>query len=197
MSLTMRTGLTAPEVARLLQQVSAGLSAQLAISDVRPMAAVLADAVAAPAATTSLLVTMAGLALVLGCVGVFGVLSFLVSRQSRDLGIRLALGAQRRDVFWLVIRDGALLCLSGVGLGIMGALGTAHWMASELYRRQPDGPGDLRGGSGCGFAHHARRVLRADTPRDEGRSADRPAGRVRSARAMATPLPAMRGTITS
>ena len=95
---------------------------------------------AAPAATTSLLVTMAGLALVLGCVGVYGVLSFLVSRQSRDLGIRLALGAQRRDVFWLVIRDGALLCLAGVALGIVGALGTAHWIASELYGVSPTDP---------------------------------------------------------
>jgi putative ABC transport system permease protein len=140
MTLTMRTGLTAPEVGRLLQRVSAGLSAQVAISDVRPMAAVVADAVAAPAATTSLLVTMAGLALVLGCVGVYGVLSFLVSRQSRDLGIRLALGAQRRDVFWLVIRDGALLCLAGVALGIVGAIGASRWIASELYGVSPTDP---------------------------------------------------------
>jgi predicted permease len=140
MTLAVRTDMTAPEVARLLQQVSAGVSAQVAISDVRPMAAVVADAVAAPAATTSLLVTMAGLALVLGCVGVYGVLSFLVSRQTRDLGIRLALGAQRRDVFWLVIRDGALLCLAGVALGIVGAIGAAHWIASELYGVSPTDP---------------------------------------------------------
>ena len=86
------------------------------------MSAVVADAVAAPAATTSLLVTMAGLALTLGCIGVYGVLSFLVSRQTRELGIRLALGAQRRDVFWLVIREGAGLCLAGIALGVAGAL---------------------------------------------------------------------------
>jgi putative ABC transport system permease protein len=140
MTLTMRTSLTASEVGRLLQHVSAGVSAHVAISDVRPMAAVVADAVAAPKATTSLLLTMAGLALVLGCIGVYGVLSFLVSRQSRDLGIRLALGAQRRDVFWLVIRDGALLCLAGVALGLMGGLGAARWIASELYGVSPTDP---------------------------------------------------------
>ena len=83
---------------------------------------------------------MAGLALVLGCIGVYGVLSFLVSRQTRDLGIRLALGAQRRDVFWLVIREGAVLCLAGVALGVLGAMAIARWLASELYGVSPTDP---------------------------------------------------------
>jgi ABC-type antimicrobial peptide transport system permease subunit len=69
---------------------------QAAVSDVRSMTAVVARAAVAPAATTSLLVSMAGLALVLGIVGAYGALSFLVSRQTRDLRIRMALGAQRR-----------------------------------------------------------------------------------------------------
>ena len=69
---------------------------------------------------------LAGLALVLGCVGVYGVLSFLVSRQTHDLGIRIALGAQRRDVFWLVIKEGAALCLAGVALGVIGAMALAR-----------------------------------------------------------------------
>ena len=116
-----------------LRRVGATPGTLAAISDVRPMSAVVAGAVAAPAATTSLLVTMAGLALVLGAVGVYGVLSFLVSRQTRDLGIRMALGAQRRDVFWLVIKDGAVLCLVGVACGLAGALALSRLLSSELY----------------------------------------------------------------
>ena len=140
MTLTVRTTLGKGEVAALLRRVATGLSGQVAISEVRAMSAVVAAAVAAPAATTSLLVTMAGVALVLGCVGVYGVLSFLVSRQTRDLGIRLALGAQRRDVFWLVIKEGAALCLAGVALGVLGAVAIARWLASELYGVSPTDP---------------------------------------------------------
>ena len=97
------------------------------------MPSVIADAVATPAATTSLLASMAALALVLGCIGVYGVLSFLVSRQTRDLGIRFALGAQRRDVFWLVLKEGLTLCVSGIALGIVAAMLTTRWLASELH----------------------------------------------------------------
>src|SRR4030095_1440373 len=100
---------------------------------VRPMESVIADAVAAPAATASLLVTMAGLALVLGSIGVYGVLSFLVSRRTRDLGIGIALGAQRRDLFWLVIREGGMLCGAGVITGFAGALAATRPMFSELH----------------------------------------------------------------
>ena len=83
---------------------------------------------------------MAGLALTLGCIGVYGVLSFLVSRQTRELGIRLALGAQRRDVFWRVIREGAGLCLAGIVLGVAGALAMTQWLSSELYGISPTDP---------------------------------------------------------
>jgi putative ABC transport system permease protein len=103
------------------------------VSDVRAMSALVADAVAAPAATTSLLVTMGALALALGCIGVYGVLSFLVSRQMRDFGIRLALGAQRGDIFWLVIRKGAVLSAAGIAVGIAGAATVTRWLASQLY----------------------------------------------------------------
>ena len=110
------------------------------VSAVRPMPSVVADAVATPAATTSLLVSMAALALVLGCIGVYGVLSFLVSRQTRDLGIRFALGAQRRDVLWLVLKEGATLCVSGVALGLVAASLTTRWISSELHGVGPLDP---------------------------------------------------------
>ena len=72
---------------RCFSSLAAGLGGDTVIGDVQARcASILADAVAAPAATTSLLVTMAGLALVLGCIGVYGVLSFLVSRQTQGSG---------------------------------------------------------------------------------------------------------------
>jgi putative ABC transport system permease protein len=124
----------------MLRRVVSATSGDVVVGEVRSMRAVLAEAAAAPAATTSVLVTMAGLALVLGGIGVYGVLSFLVSRQTRDFGIRLALGAQRRDVFWLVIKQGATLCAVGIAVGVVGALGTTRWLRSELHGVSPLDP---------------------------------------------------------
>ena len=141
MTLAVGTTLDPAEVTGLLRRAAASSAgSEVAISDVRAMTTVVADAVAAPAATASLLVTMAGLALVLGSIGVYGVLSFLVSRRTRDLGIRIALGAQRRDLFWLVIKEGTLLCGTGVVIGFAGALAATRLMSSELYGISPTDP---------------------------------------------------------
>jgi len=139
MTLTLRTTMPPAQAAAVLRRLPA-VSDDVVIADVQRMDGVVADALAGPAATTSLLAFMAMLALVLGCVGVYGVLSFLVSRQTRDLGIRFALGAQRRNVFWLVIRQGAVLCLAGIAIGIAGALAVTRWLSSELYGVTPTDP---------------------------------------------------------
>ena len=132
MTVVLRTPMDSVRAAALLR-LATGPNGDVVIGDVRSMRAIMADAVAAPAAATSLLVTMAGLAVALGCVGVYGVLSFLVSRRLRELAIRVALGARRADVFWLVIRDVAALCAAGVVIGIAGAAVTTRWLSSELY----------------------------------------------------------------
>jgi predicted permease len=140
MTLAVRTTMASGPVTAMLQRITNGASGEIVVSDVRAMRALLADAVAAPAAATSLLATMGALAVVLGCVGVYGVLSFLVSRQMRDFGIRLALGAQRRDIFWMVIKEGATLSAAGIVLGIAGALAGMRWLSSELYGVSPTDP---------------------------------------------------------
>ena len=97
------------------------------------MSAVVSEAESTPASTTSLFVAFAGLALVLGMVGIYGVLAFLVSRRTREIGIRIALGAQRGDVLWLVLREGAKFAAVGIALGLASAFVVTRWMASELY----------------------------------------------------------------
>jgi predicted permease len=140
MTLTLGTRLGPAQVAGMIRSAAVSAGGDVAVSDVRAMESVLGDAVAAPATTASLLVTMAGLALVLGSIGVHGVLSFLVSRRTRDLGIRIALGADRRDLFWLVIREGGMLCGAGVLTGFGGALAATRLMSSELYGISPTDP---------------------------------------------------------
>jgi putative ABC transport system permease protein len=140
MAVVLKTSMDSRQVTSLLEAVAARASGVVVVADVRSMTAIAADAVAAPAATTSVLVTVAVVALALGCIGVYGVLSFLVSRRTRDIAIRLALGARPFDVFWLVIREGAALCLAGITLGIASAMAVTRWLSSELHGVNPTDP---------------------------------------------------------
>ncbi|MFL6531524.1 MAG: ABC transporter permease [Chthoniobacterales bacterium] len=83
--------------------------------------------------TMTLLGTFAGLALLLASVGLYGVMALSVTQRTRELGIRLALGAAKADVFRLVLGQGAVLIAMGLGLGLVGALAAGRALASVLY----------------------------------------------------------------
>jgi predicted permease len=133
MTIAVRTSSDESQVGAMLQRIVASLNHDVPVSEVKTMSAVLSEAVSTPASTTSLFVTFAGLALVLGMVGIYGVLAFLVSKRTREFGIRMALGAQRRDVLWLVVREGARFSAIGIILGLGGAFAVTRWLSSELY----------------------------------------------------------------
>jgi putative ABC transport system permease protein len=80
------------------------------------------------------------LALVLACIGLYGLLSYEVARRTRELGIRMALGARRRELMRLVVRRGLLLALTGIVIGIGAALGVTRLMAAMLYSVRPFDP---------------------------------------------------------
>jgi putative ABC transport system permease protein len=133
MTVAIRTTADPSQVAGLLKAMVAGLNHQIPISEVRTMSAVVSEAVSTPASTTLLFVAFAGLALLLGMVGIYGVLAFLVSKRTREIGIRIALGARRRDVLWLVLREGAKFGALGIATGLAGAFVVTRWISSELY----------------------------------------------------------------
>jgi putative ABC transport system permease protein len=81
----------------------------------------------------TLLGAFAGLALVLAAIGIYGVQAYAVRQQVREVGIRMALGAQRRDIFRLVVGQGLKLTLLGIGIGLVAALGITRFMVSQLY----------------------------------------------------------------
>lgn len=133
MTIALRTTLDESQVSAILQRIVAGLNHDVPISEVRTMGALVSQAASTPASTTSLFVTFAGLALILGLVGIYGVLAFLVSKRTREIGIRIALGAQRREVLWLVLKEGARFTFAGISLGLIGAFLVTRWLSSELY----------------------------------------------------------------
>ena len=81
-----------------------------------------------------------GMALLLGIVGLYGVIAYSVSQRTHELGIRMALGAQKRDVLKLILTQGMSLTLIGVGVGIAGAFALTHFLSSLLYGVKPDDP---------------------------------------------------------
>jgi putative ABC transport system permease protein len=140
MTLVIQSSLDESQLQNVLRRSIAGLNPEVPASEVKTMRAVVSESVSTPASTTVLFVAFAALALVLGLIGIYGVLSFLVSKRTREIGIRLALGAQRRDVLWLVMKEGARFSLIGISLGLACALGITRLLASELYGISPADP---------------------------------------------------------
>jgi len=140
MTIAVRTTLDEAQTAAMLRRVVTGLNQEVPVSEVKTMSTVISEAVSTPASTMSLFVTFAGLALALAIIGVYGVLSFLVSKRTREIGIRMALGAQRRDVLWLVMKEGAKFSLTGITLGLAAAFAVTRLLSSELYGISPRDP---------------------------------------------------------
>jgi predicted permease len=100
---------------------------------VQTMEDVIAGSFAARRLSMILLGTFAALALVLSCIGIYGVISYLVGQRTQEIGVRMALGAQRRDVIRLVLGQAAKMTLLGVAAGLAAALGLTRLMASQLF----------------------------------------------------------------
>jgi predicted permease len=137
MTIAVRTAADDRETGRMLRTVVVRANPEVPLSELKTMRAVLSEAVGTPASTASLFVAFAGLALVLGMVGIYGVLACLVSKRTREIGIRLALGAERRVVFWMVLKEGAKFYAFGVTLGLAGAFAATRLLRSELYGVRP------------------------------------------------------------
>ena len=103
------------------------------IYNVQTMDDVVATSYAARRLTMILLAAFAVLALALACVGIYGVISYLVGQRTQEIGIRMALGAQRRDILYLVLGEGIHMALLGAAIGIAASLGLTRLMAQQLF----------------------------------------------------------------
>jgi putative ABC transport system permease protein len=101
------------------------------------MADRMADSLARQRFSTIMLGAFAVFALILASVGVYGVMSYLVTQSRHDIGLRIALGAQRSAILWLVVRQGMELALTGIILGLIGALALTRVMSSLLFGISP------------------------------------------------------------
>ena len=116
-----------------LQQAMKEADPQMPLANVRPMTQVISSSIASQQFILLLMGVFAGLALVLTAVGIYGVLSYQVSRRTNEIGIRMALGAGVGDVLKLVIGQGLRLALMGVAIGVAAAYGLTRLIANMLF----------------------------------------------------------------
>jgi len=121
------------ELAPSVRREISALDPQQPVSDVRTMTEVMADTVGRARFSTLLLGLFAGLATLLAAVGIFGVMNYSVTLRTREIGLRMALGAQPARVLMLVLRQGLVLTLIGIGIGLLGALALTRVMSSLLF----------------------------------------------------------------
>jgi putative ABC transport system permease protein len=115
------------------------------ITRLATMNELISESVARRRFNMTLLGGFAALALVLAAIGIYGVISYGVSQRTREIGVRLAMGAQQNDVVRMVLADGLKLATAGVGIGVFGAFALTRVMASLLYEVSPADPATFVG----------------------------------------------------
>ena len=126
-----------PEIRALVHR----LDPNLPVYQMKTVEAQKQDSLAIERLAATLATSFGVLATVLAAVGLYGVMAFLVARRTREIGVRMALGARARDVVWLVVRDVLLLVGIGLAIGLPAAFAITRFVASQLYGVEPRDPG--------------------------------------------------------
>jgi ABC-type antimicrobial peptide transport system permease subunit len=140
MTVVVRTQADAASMTAALRRTLRELDPTLALYNVGTMDALLDREVAQPRLTAALVGIFALVALLLATIGLYGVLAFVVAQRTREIGVRMALGARPREVLTLVLRNGAWLAGIGLAAGAAGAAALARFMSSQLYGIDPRDP---------------------------------------------------------
>jgi predicted permease len=143
MNVVLRTALSASALSSTLERLVREVDPSVPVVRLREMDQVFAESIRRPRLLSQLLAAFAGLALLLATIGTYGVLSYMVGERRREIGIRVALGAARSSVLALIMKQGLQLTMTGLILGLVGALGLNRLIASLLFGVEPTDPATL------------------------------------------------------
>jgi putative ABC transport system permease protein len=133
MTLVVRTKSDSASLTPALRQAVAEMDKDQPLYDVRTMDSLVARSVARQRFSMTLVGVFAALAMLLAAVGIFSVMSFMVAQRTHEIGVRMALGARPRDILSMVVRQGLVLTLAGVCVGLAGAFALTRLMSGLLY----------------------------------------------------------------
>ncbi len=129
----VRSGRLPDALSAPLRMATTEFDSQGVVFDFQTMERIVAASIASQRFSMMLLGGFAGLALILSAIGIYGLISYLVGQRTQEVGIRMALGAQRADVLWMILGQGARMALIGVGIGVAASLVLTRFMGSMLY----------------------------------------------------------------
>ena len=144
-SLVVHTGVPPESLVRAVQAKVWAIDPLMPVTNIRPMEQILAHDSGSQRFNAILLALFSLLAVVLAAVGIYGVISYSVSQRTHEIGIRMALGAQPRDIFRLVVGQGMVLTLIGVAVGLVGAFALTRFLSSLLFGVSTTDPATFAG----------------------------------------------------
>jgi ABC-type antimicrobial peptide transport system permease subunit len=139
-TLYVRSTLDPGSVARLVEREAEALGSGLRVRDVTTVDALVGNTIVREKVLACVGGAFAALGLILAAIGLFGLLNYSVSRRTREIGIRAALGARRLPIYWLVMKDMAGMIGGGLIAGLIGSLAMARFTESLLFGVQPADP---------------------------------------------------------
>ena len=145
MTITVKTATSPLAAASMVKAALARIDPEQPVSRIRTMDDVVSESIGGRSFPMLLLTLFAAVALALAAIGVYGVVSYLVSQRTREIGIRVALGARKREVVWLVVGRALAPVVAGLGLGAVGGVLSARTLATLLYGVSPSDPSVIVG----------------------------------------------------
>jgi ABC-type antimicrobial peptide transport system permease subunit len=139
-TLVVRTEGNPSNAASIVRREARAIDPGVPVSDVRPLEEIVSRSVAQRRLTMVLLAIFAVVALTLAAVGIYGVMSYVVAQRTREMGVRMALGARPRDVLRLVMGRAMVLAVTGAAIGAAAAFAATRYMTALLFRTEPGDP---------------------------------------------------------
>jgi putative ABC transport system permease protein len=146
MSIVMKTAVPPGSLAEAARRAVYSLDGSLPVGSVRTLEEIVARSISQPRFYMTLLTLFAAVALMLAAIGIFGVLSYAVAQRTREIGIRMALGAHQSSVLGLIVREAMVMTTGGVVIGVIAAFLLTEWLvATLLFDTSPHDPATFIG----------------------------------------------------
>ena len=137
---TIKTQLSPAAIVPALRNAVESIDKDLPLRDIRTQTEQIEDSISQQRLFATLTAGFGVLALVLACIGIYGIMAYNVARRTSEIGVRMALGARARQVLWICLRESSSLAVFGIIIGLAAAFGLTRFVRSMLYGLEPTDP---------------------------------------------------------